>query len=77
MGGEYAFGKMAGHMKMVALVAADCHWLVIGFDAKLGCSRLPLVGFGNCDSLYSHLSSWEVVAEEYLARQFLEIQDML
>ena len=66
MGGEYAFGKMAGHMKMV-----------IGFDAKLGCSRLPLVGFGNCDSLYSHLSSWEVVAEEYLARQFLEIQDML
>ena len=66
-GGEiYAFSGMVGHTGVVA-----------EFLTVFGCGQLPAVGFEDCESLVSRLSSRKVVAATYLLRHFLAIQDML
>ena len=67
LGGEvYAFSEMVGHM---ALLREFC--------APFSRISPSMVGMGDCESLFTHLKNRKMVAEKYLVRHVLRIQQFI
>ena len=67
LGGEvYAFSEMLGHMSMLR-----------EFYGHFAGSNPGLIGLEDCESLFTHLKKSKSIAEKFLVRHFLSIQQAL
>ena len=57
------FSEMVNHMSLLRELYAP-----------LADSSPGVMGLGNCESLFNHLEKEQTIAEEYAARDFLQIQ---